>query len=348
VSVGLRFMPCAEFENAVHEYVDGELDQADGRGLLVHLELCDGCREAIEAVRKQIRIHNDASLDRDRVAGFDPARGLAKLESRLVDGNLERVAALLYELGKAYFVAGNDSKLAAFLLQKRAPIERTRAEGRRLVRETEDLTKRSGLVARRTAENLKRSSALFRGRESAGKGARVGAPSGRTSLDNARRFLEECLILAPGHAHARLYLGVYFHRIDRPDEAIAEYEKVLAIEGLEPMMRVMALQALGNASAYRRDYERAIAYFEEIRSLGVVERDPRFFTVLVSLAMFHAKVGRLERSSALFGEMVGKFPDRVKDARATLEQAEVFRTLLRTQSRFRDELESRYPMLFAS
>lgn len=347
MSVELRFMPCVEFELSIHEFVDGELPQPDSKSLLVHLELCENCRTSIESLRQQIRVHRD-SVDFEKiVSGFDKDAFFKTLSGTLLSSNVERMATLLYELGKAYFVSGNDSKLVTFLQRKAVSIARASAEGRRLAKETADLAVRAGGAPRKTAQSLRRTQQMFRGRETARKGARIGASSGRTSLDNARRFLEECLILSPAHAAARLYLGVYFHRVDRPDEAIAEYRRILDLPNLEPTMRVMTLQALGNAFAYQKDYPRAIEYFEEIRRTGIVEKDPKFFTILVSLAMFHAKVGQLEQSTAAFGELVTRFPSKVAEARATLEKAEVFCSLLRSHASFRNDLVRRYPVLFA-
>jgi tetratricopeptide (TPR) repeat protein len=347
VTTELRYMPCAEFETSVHSYVDGELARTDSRALLVHLELCEGCRGTIDVLREQIRVHQSA-FDLERVmVDFDKDGFFARLSDRLATSNTSRLSSLLYELGKAYFVAGNDAKLTMFLHRKAVSIERASAEGRRLVKETVELGARGAGSDRRRAAALKRSSQLFRGRESSRKGARLGVRSGRTPLDNARRFLEECLILDPKNAAARLYLGVYFVRCDRPTEAIAEYEKILALPGLDRMTRVMTLQALGNAHGYLCAYDKAVAAFEEIRRIGQVEDDPKFFTIHLSLAMFYAKLGKLDRSTELFGELVTRFPDRTAEARAVLAKAEVFRGLLVSRPRFRDRLSKRYPALFA-
>lgn len=343
----LRYMPCAEFETSVHAYVDGELSQPDSRALLVHLELCGACSASIEALRRQIRIHRGAVDLEQVVAGFDKNAFFLKLTDHLAAANTNRLAGLLYELGKAYFVAGNDAKLTLFLQRKAVSIERANAEGRKLVKETAELGARGGKAPRRISQAIERSSELLRGRESTRKGARLGARTGRTPLDNARRFLEEALILDPDHASARLYLGVYFVRVDRPAEAIAEYQKILALPNLDRLVRVMTLQALGNAYGYQRDYDRAVLAFEEIRRLGHVERDAKFFTIHLSLAMFYAKQGRFDRSAETFGELVERFPTKVEEARATLEKAEVFRDLLRSRARFRDQLTKRYPALFA-
>ncbi len=346
MSVELRYMPCAEFELAIHGFVDDELSTADAKELLIHLELCDSCRNSVEAIRGQVRVHRESRDFSKMVESFNKTTFFQTLSGTLLGSNLERVADLLYELGKAYFVAGNDSKLVTFLHKKAAAIERTKAEGRRLVRETATLQTQSNGSKRKTAQSVEKAKDLFRGQRS-GRNLRIGARSGRGALDNARRYLEECLILRPDHGPARLYLGVYFVRVDRPEEGIAEYRKLLSKNGLPPSMKVMALQAMGNAHAYRRDYGKAVRCFQEIVEGGIPDEDPRFFTVFLSLAMFHAKLKRFDRSAETFGELVRRFPQKLQEAREILDRAEVFRNLLAGEARFRTELLERYPMLFA-
>ena len=350
MTVELRFMPCGEFEQSIHEFVDQELAPPDIKSLLVHLELCGGCSDAVESLRRQVRAHQDADELQAVLATFDGSAFETNLYSTLLTANLERLTSLLYELGKAYFHAGNDSRLISFLHKKAVAIERSQAEGRRLVKETAGLAGKAGRAPRKVSQSIRRSDQLFRGR----RAGRIGSRTGRGPLDNARRYLEECLILQPEHPQARIYLGYYFVRVDRPEEGLSEYRKLLSNEDLSISMRVMGLQAMGNAHAYRLDYDRAIECFEEILTLGVLsgtngtEADPRFFTVLLSLAMFHAKQGRFSRSAETFGELVERFPQMLERARTMLEQAGVFRTLLSQQEGFRSELLRRYPMLFAS
>lgn len=346
MSVELRYMPCAEFEGVIHAFVDGESNQAEARSLVVHLELCDGCRDSVDALRTQIRAHQDGRDVREIHATFDKNAFFKRLSGNLYTSNVQRLGGLLYELGKAYFVAGNDSKLMTLLHRKAVPVERARTESRRLVRETVSLAERAGTGGRKQALALRRSERLLRGQRSS-KAGRIGFRSGRGALDNARLFLEECLILEPRHAQARLYLGVYFHRIGRVEEAMAEYRKVLAIPQLDSPMRAMALQALGNAYNSQRDYQKALDCYEEILASGIAREDSRFFTVLLCVGMFHAKLGRFDRSTVVFGELVRDFPQRLEEARAFLEQADVFRSLLVQQKRFHSDLLQRYPVLFA-
>ena len=343
MSVELRFVPCTKFEQSIHEFVDEELATTDIKSLLVHLELCPGCSDAVEALRRQVRAHQDAVDFQAALASFNGAGFQKNLYATLLGANLERLTSLLYELGKAYFHAGNDSRLISFLHKKAVAIERTQAEGRRLSKETSGLAGKAGGASRKIGQSIRRTDQLFRGR----RAGRIGSQSGRGSLDNARRYLEECLILHADHPQARIYLGYYFVRVDRPEEGLAEYRRLLSNPDLSDSMRVMGLQAMGNAYAYRLDYDRAIECFEEIVSLGALSTDPRFFTVLLSLAMFHAKQGRFSRSAETFGTLVERFPQMLERARTMLEQADVFRTLLKQQESFRSELLRRYPMLFA-
>lgn len=347
MTVELRFMPCAEFELALHEYVDGEISSADSQGLLVHLELCEQCSDAVEMIRNQVRVHREAIDAEHFLADFDQQGFFANLNARLITTHLDRLSDLFYELGKAYFLSGNDSKITIFLKKKGQSIERLKGEGRQVLKEARSVAERAGTVPRRTRQSLRRADHLFRGRGEASDARPARRVGARTALDNARRYLEESLILDPGQAKARYYLGLYFHRVDRPDEAMGEYRKLLAIPDLEPSLRAFALQAMGNAWCYRREYGEAIRCYEQILEERLVDGDARFFHVLVGLAMHHAKAGNFDRSKEVFGELVARHPQRLEDARRLLGQAEVFRALLAEHEAFRTELLDRYPVLFA-
>lgn len=344
MSVDLRFMPCAEFELSLHEYVDGEMDGADAQGLLVHVELCDRCGNAVDMIRRQVRVHKDA-LDADAfLADFDQQGFFTDLNAELLSGNLTHLAELFFEMGKAYFLAGNDSKLTIFLRKKARSIDRLKGDGRRLLKETRTVAERAGpKKAAKAHKSLRKADQLFRGRDASPTHER----GGPKSLDNARRYLEEALILEPNHAKARYYLGLYFHRVDRPEEAMAEYRRLLVMSDQEPALRAFTLQAMGNAWCFQRNYAEAIKCYEQILEERLVGDDPRFFHVLVGLAMHHAKAGNFERSKEVFGELVVKYPQRLEDARRTLAHAEVFRRLLAEHESFRSDLLDRYPVLFA-
>lgn len=344
MSVDLRYMPCSEFELSIHEYVDDELNSFDARSLLVHLELCDSCRGSVESVRSQIRIHRE-SLDFEKMAAeFDRGAFFQHLTGELLTSNVERLADLFYELGKAYFVSGNDSKLKLFLHRKAVSVERSRAESRRLLKESDALAdSENAMEQRRVRASLRRAGQFLKGRR-VGKAARG---AGRTALDNARRFLEECLILTPDNIKARIILIQYFVRVDRPQEALEECRKALHGSDITNTHRAMILQAMGNTHSYLTEYDRAVACFQQIVDEKIVDDDARFFTVHLSLAMSQAKLDQFERSEEAFGHMLSLYPEKLEEARGVLEGANVFGRLLREQEDFRTGLVSRYPMLFA-
>lgn len=345
MTVELRFIPCAEFELSIHEFVDGEISAVEAGDLVVHLELCDACRDAVELLRRQVRIHSESVEFEQMVDAFDKNAFLRRLHDRLVDTNLERLSDLFYELGKAYFMAGNDSKLQIYLHKKAVSIERARSDGRRLVKETSALAERAK-ASRRATTSIKRADELLKGRGKL-RQTRPGRASGRTALDNARRFLEESLILRPEHTAARLFLCGYFARMDRTDESIAEYKKLLARDDVSDHHRALALQHLGNTYGMRREYAKSVECYEEILAGDLVGDDPRFFHVPLGLAMFLAKLGRFDGSTQVFGQLVERYPEKMEETRAILSRAVAFRRLLSERAAFQTELEDRYPMLFA-
>jgi anti-sigma factor RsiW len=78
-------MSCSEYQNAIAEFIDGELDAADERALERHVEGCPACR-ALVADLKTIQA---AAFTLDRLAppaaGWDSLRTRVEREPRLSD-----------------------------------------------------------------------------------------------------------------------------------------------------------------------------------------------------------------------------------------------------------------------
>lgn len=340
-----RYVPCDEFEERIHAFVDGETSEPDARTLLIHLELCPPCREALEVVRQSVRLHREADWAEEVTAAFDAAGFFGDLVDRLVEDNLKRLADLFYQLGKAYFIAGNDSFLKLYLHKKAISLEKARAESRRLERETEQLVKRKDSLAkrdRRSLRALERARRLLRRRP-----VRRGRGFGRLALVEARRFLRECLAIDPSHHAAHIAYAMVLVRAERLDDAAEQYRRLLRRDDLQGAHRVLAWQHLGNLHGMRRHYDEAVRCYEAALEAGLPADDDRFFHIWLGLAMFRAKKGDFDGSEAAFERLVRDFPQKLTDAKSFLDQAPLFQSLLETRRSFGHRLRRRYPMLFA-
>jgi tetratricopeptide (TPR) repeat protein len=78
----------------------------------------------------------------------------------------------------------------------------------------------------------------------------------------ALQFLEAAVAEDPAHVQAFLYLGIVYQQLDRPDDAIAAYRKILPRAGAETARVAYNLGnvyfARGNASFARQYYSQAI------------------------------------------------------------------------------------------
>ena len=82
--------------------------------------------------------------------------------------------------------------------------------------------------------------------------------------------------------------------------------------------------------------------------MHLIERQPKFYSILTSLAMTYAKVSNFEKSIEYFNKIVKQFPTKVVEVRKELYTMETFQNLIRTEHAFRDRLQRTVPVLFVS
>jgi len=345
---------CVAFERDINQFIDHELSAEDTPQLVRHLESCGACRDYVDDLREMAALHRQLA-GRDGAGAGDADAAVAQLVDRhaifasisrtLLLEKRDELARLLYELGKAYVLAGNEA-VAAHRRRSVLPVERPvdvrRAadRGRRLAREGEALSASAGAGSsehRASGSLFRRSRKLFAAPARAGAGA----------LANGQRLLLEALQHRPEYDEARLYLGFHHMLVGRHDRARVEFRRVYRL-GKDPVHRMMALQFLGNVYSSGGDYRRAIECYEEVVASGLMDVEPRFFTSLVNLAVSCAKAGLGERCVRSFTDLVARFPSRVDHVRALLARKQTFLDLLARRTDLRDSLRRQVPGLFAA
>jgi tetratricopeptide (TPR) repeat protein len=343
---------CVAFERDINLFIDHELPAADTPLLVEHLESCGPCRDYVDDLRELASLHRelrgpsgDDGSDAAVADLVDRHALFASITKTLLLDKREELVRLLYELGKAYVLAGNEAAAAQrrrSVLPVNAPVDvrGTVERGRRLAREGEALSgvaDAEGPALRSSGSLFRRSRRLFVAPARAGAGA----------LANGHRLLLEALQLRPDFDEARLYLGFHHMLVGRYDRARLEFRRVYR-QGRDPVHRMMALQFLGNVYSSGGDYRRAIECYEEVVASGLVEVEPRFFTSLVNLAVSCAKAGLGERCVSSFTDLVARFPSRVEHVRALLARKQAFLDLLARKTDLRDSLRRQVPGLFAA
>ena len=100
---------CPQIEIDLSAMVDGELDPASVRRVLVHSEVCPSCRGFLDGIRTQMRAHRDLADAGLTAEGTDfeaPANPRAEALREQLVRNREQLGRILYEVGRGYVLMG--------------------------------------------------------------------------------------------------------------------------------------------------------------------------------------------------------------------------------------------------
>ncbi len=338
-STSPKLTACEKFEAELSAFIDNELDELHAQQVVSHLESCKACRLHVERMRICVKLHQDSYNEEVIAASLDGQEIFSGLTSTLLVENIDRIAALFYEVGKAFVLKGSrDSRkflqLKAHLLTQPIPIGNGKHEAKNILEQTRDLAK----LNNEYDKVVKRASSFFR---------KVNRDSNEF-VAIGRRFLEESLSIDDSRAESRIYLGYSYIISRRYDLAQAQLRKVLAMQGVSEKNRMIVYQNLGFIATYQMDYYSAIDCFQEIVKSGFIERNPNFYRVLRSLALSYAKVSNFDRSIEFFNRIVEDYPEKIDEVRRDLFSMGNFQKLLHSQNLFHELLQKRVPELFSN
>ena len=106
--------------------------------------------------------------------------------------------------------------------------------------------------------------------------------------EEALRYLESAASEDPAHVQAFLYLGIVYLQLNRVDDAIATYSKILPRGGAETARIAFSL---GNAYFTKGDYDKSIEYYTQ-----VLDEDPSYASARLNRANALVKTGGLEKA----------------------------------------------------
>ncbi len=328
---------CEHFEAELNAFVDGELKELHLQRVVTHLDTCESCRFYVEQLRAFAQMHRDSCDPEKLLSAVDAPAIFQNITAKLLAEKIEKLSDFFYQLGKTYVLRGAKEKRKGIRtrpLTRPIPIDKARQRARRLFLETNELSSLNGNYEK----VLKRAKSFFR------KGGRVS----RDRIEVGRRFLEESLAINSESAEPRIYLGFSYMLTRRYDKSREQFGKVLTLSDVSVENRMIAFQNLGYLHVLQKDYAEAVSCFREVEKSGIIEKQPRFYTVLTSLAMAYAKSSDFEKSIECFDKIVKQFPKKVTEIRKEICSMETFQNLLRTQQIFRQDLQEKIPALFAS
>lgn len=330
--------PCRPFAADLSALVDGEVDETVARRLIVHLEICDPCREFFASMQAMAKTHRELAA----MAGKVDAKALrssakeraARARVRRIVGRraFRRFAAVLYRLGKAYLLTTVDRNYRTEIFRQPVPVDRESVRGRKLVDRI-----------------LARGEGRYDGFDwiEAGRLLEQNFDSDADLRERARVLLEQALALKPNFAEARLYLGFYFKLTgdlvgaEREFRRVFETAKNAENRGHAGTQLVTVHEALGN-------FQDAIQVIDRLHARRLPEHDGRFYFTYFNLAVLRALRGEFALSADALATLTRRFPDRIGEIRQKLANNPPLRDALRASPEFRSDVERRIPALFSN
>jgi tetratricopeptide (TPR) repeat protein len=120
-------------------------------------------------------------------------------------------------------------------------------------------------------------------------------------------FLESAVAEDPAHVQAFLYLGIVYQQLDRPDDAIAAYRKILPKGGKET---ARIAYNLGNAYFAKGNAEFAGQYYTQ-----AIEADPSWSAAFLNRANVRVKTGALKEAVNDYEQYLALEPGSAKGPR---------------------------------
>lgn len=331
---------CRRFESVLSAFVDGEKTSLDGDEVAAHLAGCDGCRGYVEALAGLSRLHLFGGVQ-DAQALPDGTELWGDLTRRLLDDNCAKLAATLYELGKALVARGltasPELRGVRLFAKKPGSITRLASRGQALFREHRGLAREPGAAGRDTLGTRKD---LFGARDDV-------EPD--SAFEAGRACLEQCLRLQHDHHAARIYLAKYFSMSGRYDRARQLLRAVLHSKADEAS-KFFALQQLSRVYSMAQQFDRAVELEREVLARAEKERNDRYqAAALTNISIYSVKLGRLEDAEAAIERLATSFPQHLESLTVpAFRRARDFRQALLRHRSFLTRLRGRYPLLFAS
>jgi hypothetical protein len=316
--------PCLQIQVDLSAMLDGELDAPSVRRVLVHSDACAGCREFLDGIRLQVRLHREG--DRiEREAATSPRA--ARLRAQLTE-NRRKLGRIFYEIGRGMVLMGLMPEFSREVAKEPVPVPDMAQRGRNLLDEVARLEDAE-------ASQWVQASELLDGR--------LRNPA--EALAKGARLLQECLLLEPDTHEARIYLGLVHHVQGERSAARREFTTVLACSD-DRTMRGYATLSLGTLHLDEGDFDSAVLLLRQVIDSGVVAEQPRLAMAFFNLALAHGMKADFAGSLHWFRRLHDEFPHRRRGVQSEILRRPQFLMLLRNHAAARDEFVAALPDWF--
>jgi tetratricopeptide (TPR) repeat protein len=285
--------PCLQIQVDLSAMLDGELDPAGVRRVMVHSDLCGSCREFLEGIRAQVRMHKTLAATLAPVpATGEAATVVEKLRLQLT-ANRTKLSRVLYELGRGFVLMGLSADFSREVAREPVPVPDMAMRARNLLDEVargDDGTAGPEWVAARQ---------LFDGQ--------VRTPD--ENLAKGQRLLSECLALEPECHEARIYLGLVHYVRGHRSASRRQFTEVLA-HSQDRRIRGFALLNLGNIHLDEGDAEGAVRLLLQLVDSGVIPEQPSLSTAYFNLGLAFGLSGQFSQCLQWFQRMAKELPHK--------------------------------------
>ena len=327
--------PCLQIQVDLSAMLDGELDPASVRRVMVHSDVCASCQQFLTGIRDQVRLHRELRADegaphrRDTAASATPASNAGRLREQLTV-NRQRLSKILYELGRCYVLTGLSPDFSREVAKEPVPLPDVAMRGKILLDE----------VARS---------------ETGGHGpewvcakelfdAQLRSPD--ENLSKGQRLLSECLSLEPALHEARIYLGLV-HYV-RGQRLLSRKQFAAVLQASDPLLRGYALLNLGNLHLDEGDCDGAVQLLLQLVESKILGQQPRMTTTaFFNLGLAYGMQGRFQDCLHWFGRLHEESPHRRTWVAKELGRRSQFQHLIRSNPAARVVAE-RFPGWFAA
>lgn len=301
--------PCLQIQTDLSAMLDGELDPASVRRVMVHSDVCPSCRSFLAGIRTQVRLHQQAVQLQASASGTDTAA--VRLREQLTV-NRRKLAKILYELGRGFVLMGLSPDFSREVAREPVPVPDMAMRGRNLL----DEVARDATAA---AAEWVAAKDLFDGQ--------LRSPD--ENLSKGQRLLSECLTLEPDTHEARIYLGLLHHVRGQRALARRQFQHVLD-HASDRLMRGYALSNLGNVHLDEGDCDAAVGVLLELVESGILHDQPRLGTAIFNLAIAYGLKGQFAEAQHWFSRLHEELPHKRNLVGRELSRRSQFLHLLRT------------------
>lgn len=324
--------PCLQIQVDLSAMLDGELDPASVRRVMVHSDVCASCQAFLSSIRSQVRLHRRLDADAAVEAGepADCGTRAGRLREQLTV-NRNRLAKILYELGRCFVLTGLSPDFSREVAKEPVPLPDMAMRGRILL------------------DEVARSEAGAQGPEWV-CAADLFDPQLRSPAENlskGQRLLAEALALEADLHEARIYLGLV-HYV-RGQRLLSRKQFALVLDrSQDKVLRAYALLNLGNLLLDEGDCGGAVSLLLELIESGVVVEQPRMTpTAFFNLGLAYGMQGHFQACLHWFQRLHEETPHRRAWVARELGRRSHFLHLIRSHPEARVVAE-RFPSWFTA